>query len=671
MSEFRILAYIKKYRWYIVVVSLALGAAFYLRFSSKQSYTAEAVIKYTNPEAEDGLAPDGTEIDTSEIYSTQVMTAVFQKMGLNYDKKNLDAIRANIKVTPIKTEEEEAVQEALNEKGETLNKEPTSFKVSYVVGVKEANQAKKFASDIISNMLIVYSETYAEDHINKTIAVNDVGRIYEGDYDYIEMAELLESSISKAKENLQYRKDVEFRSVATGYTFKDLYAEFNLLSEIDVPNIYAYVLDNRITKDQEVLLTKYRNRIKNSSLSNQTADSQIVGIDEIINSYVRMLRESGNTNFTQDYILDQVYENYYKDITADSNVDKYKNVEVTTEYDKLMNRFVKSRTDYEYELINMAYNQYILETYSMGVSPSALEIAADSTAAGQSIAGSAETAQPAASSPVTAQSAASSPDTAPIPSDTAATDQVPEQPRISSTPEELEQANQMVAELSDRLDSLYDILQITNEEYNKYAGAENISIMTDTAVHENINLLVYAILAVVLFGVIGCVMAIVVGRALEVFDYYAYVDKNLGIPNRSGCDKFMRQFEGKLLPPGFTSILIRMPDIRDKNQKYGREACDGMMRDFINIAKQFLPANDSFMAVNSLGQFVFFVQNVSKEYARVYIKEILEQCRVYNKTHECKITFTCGLSTSDADQIFEVKRLMIDAVKKASPDKEI
>ncbi len=273
MKEFKLFSYIRKYRALIVLSSLLMGVLFYSYFSGKQTYTASAIIQYMNPEAIDGLAPDGTEIDVTEIYSVEVMTKVFEKLGLSYDGNNIDAIRANVRVEAIQSKEEATAQEALNEKGELAEEKPTMYVVSYTVGSQDVRNAAAFSQQILKAMLNAYVETYAENHVNSAVPLYSVEGIYERDYDYIEMAEILDTAIGRALEQLSYRTDTNFRSADTGYTFADLRREFALLDEISLPDAYAYILGNQITKDQDVLLSKYEDRIKNAVLKTNPSHS--------------------------------------------------------------------------------------------------------------------------------------------------------------------------------------------------------------------------------------------------------------------------------------------------------------------------------------------------------------------------------------------------------------
>ena len=216
-----------------------MGALFYTYFSGKQTFTASAIIQYKNGKAVEGLAADGTEIDVTEIYSAEVMTKVFEKLGLNYDKNNIDAIRAGVRVEAIQSVEEAAVQEALNEKGEVSEEKPTKYKVSYTVGNHDVQDASQFSKQILSTMLNVYVETYAENHVNSRIPLYAVDGICDKEYDYIEMVELLEDAVTQALEQLSYKTDV------------DLFSELQIFRGLGTRQLIASHLINTGNRQRE------------------------------------------------------------------------------------------------------------------------------------------------------------------------------------------------------------------------------------------------------------------------------------------------------------------------------------------------------------------------------------------------------------------------------------
>ena len=632
MKEFKLFSYIRKCWMLIVLSSLVMGMLFYSYFSGKQTYTASAIIQYKNEGAVKGQAPDGTEIDVTEIYSAEVMAKVFEKLGLNYSENNVDAVRAGVRVEAAQSKEESTVQEALNEKGEVSEQKPTMYLVSYTVGVRDVQNAASFSKQILKTMLDTYAETYAENHVNSQISLYSTDGIFDKDYDYIEMVELLDSAVDRALDQLSYNEGRNFRSASTGYSFYDLKQEFSLLTRIDIPNAYQHVLGNQVTNDQDILLSKYENRITNALLKNNAASSEISGVDEVIQAYVDMMRNSNNTDFTYEYILGQVYETYYQ-----AEGEEREQADVTTEYDSLMNNFVQERTDYERTLIDIAYNRYILDVFSGNLDESG-------SASVQVVRDPEEGDGIDAAQGLTAG----------------------KRKVIVSSPESQSEAYQMIRELNEKVDRLYQMTLLTNSEFNRYTGAENIAVMTDAVSLPKLNLFVYAVLAVLLFGVIGCVAAVVVGRTLEIINYYVYVDKKLNVANRAGCDHYITKYSKRPLPDNFVCISIKMSDIEKKNKAFGREACDMAMVDFCAILREIFPSELSFVAKNDLGHFIIFLTNSGSEQAHAYMREIGRRCISYNQEHPCTITYYCGIASSTKNQVYEIRKLMVEAINLSS-----
>ena len=175
---------------------------------------------------------------------------------------------------------------------------------------------------------------------------------------------------------------------------------------------------------------------------------------------------------------------------------------------------------------------------------------------------------------------------------------------IVSSPESQSEAYQMIRELNEKVDRLYQMTLLTNSEFNRYTGAETIAVMTDAVSLPKLNLFVYAVLAVLLFGVIGCVAAVVVGRTLEIINYYVYVDKKLNVANRAGCDHYITKYSKRPLPDNFVCISIKMSDIEKKNKAFGREACDMAMVDFCAILREIFSSGLSFVSKSDLGHFI-------------------------------------------------------------------
>lgn len=356
MKDFQIFRYLKQFKYLIAIGSVLAGFMFYYVASNRmQSYTASTVIEYTNTGASEGLAPDGSKIDTSELYGSYIIAKVIQNLGIDPSTANMDDIRNSITITSIITDEQQQIFDAKVTQGEDASLIATRYMVTFNSGVASG---KDYPRAMLNEILDVYSAYYGETHVNSARSPNGVNDIYDKGYDYIEMMDVIDESLTATLQTLNGKisGDSTFRSSVTGYSFSDLYREYELLQNIEVPKITAQILAGKITKNRDILLAKYRNRNNDLSIENSASEQEVEKIMGVIDSYVQMMSDSGNTNITSEYILSDIYD--------DTQGGLYSKTDQTTSYDKLFIRYVQDRTGYTANEIDAAYNQYILDTFS-------------------------------------------------------------------------------------------------------------------------------------------------------------------------------------------------------------------------------------------------------------------------------------------------------------------
>ena len=486
MKDFQILRYLKQFKFLIAIGSIVAGLLFYYVANNKlQSYTASTVIEYTNAEAEQGLAPDGTKIDTSEIYGSYIISRVIQNLGIDPSTANMDSIRRSISITSIITDEQQQIFDGKVNQGEDASLIATRYMITFTSGV---DHNKDYPRTMLNEILDVYSAYYGETHVNSARSANGVNDIYSKGYDYIEMMDVIDDSITTTLGTLDGKisGDSKFRSSSTGSSFSDLFWEYQLLQNIQVPKITAEILANKVTKDRDVLLNKYRNRNNNLAIENSASEEETQKILGVIDSYVDMMNGSGNTNITADYILPDVYDD------TDEDPDKTK-ADQTTSYDKLLTRYVEDRTGSTANVIDAAYNQYILDTFQ----------------------------------------------------------DAPEK----SPQDQQEHVESEIRALVDKINQLYADMELTTDEYNEYLGAANISVLSSVGVTEKVSVTKFTLMIVVVFGVFGCLGAIALGRLWDIVEYYMFTNKTVNLPNRAWCDHFIADMENRCSPTAMSVRL--------------------------------------------------------------------------------------------------------------------
>lgn len=637
MKEFNPIATIKKYKVWIIMLSLLAGAVCFFALNSRQSYTATAIMEYTNKEAVDGKAPDGSTIDPTEVYSAEVMKEVFARMDMSYEDYNLDKFRSKVVVKEIMTDEEEAVQEALNEKGETMTTVPTKYYVSITLDKGDAADPRTFARQMLENMLDVYLSVYGENHVSGSIVVNDIVTLEESSFDYIEAVEAIDEDVSgtvTSLENTINRGD-DFRASANGYSFGDLYREFRLIEDRQIPNLYAYILNNKLTKNSDILIAKYRQRIENYNIENEDSLRKIGDIKQIIAAYVEMMRQSGNTDITYEYILDELYDTYFKDVTTGSTEKDalWINPDETIEYEVLLKEFISNRTEYEYALIEIAYCEYVIENYGGAVAAPAEDAEA------------AEDSEEAEAGTVTGE---------------------PIAPIIGITGDAAG-AEAMIGDLMTELDDLYAKLAVVKAEYNEFSGAENIGLISNIVVTADVQVLLYTLILMIACLMLISALVIFVDRVSDILNFHLYTDSKFLVGNRSACDRYLAQHERSVLPGDTVCIAVKVTDLREKNLEYGREACDGMMRKLAELLTKVFPAEqDCFVALNGQGQFVVFAEGFREGQAKACMRYLENEATAFNMEGACPIAYSFGIAEAEHEEIYQLRSLLVCAVNKAN-----
>jgi GGDEF domain-containing protein len=615
MKELDVFRYLKKYRTMIILLSILAGVSFFLIAQLYiQQYTAVTVIEYTGSQASEGLSPDGSDIDTSEIYATNLVSQAMKALGIEYTEATTDDIRMNIQVEPVITEEDLQVQQSKLENGEKdYEFIPTRFVVSFNCGV---GNGKEYPRKVLNQILQEYAVYYGKNHVNTSLAANPVSDITSKGYDYLEMAEVMDSTLENMIEHLSDKVEwnSEFRSSRTGRSFQDLQEEFEFIREVEVRQLLSEILEGRVTKDRDLLLDKYKNRNNNLEISNSAAAFEIDRIRGIIASYEDAMGEfnAGAASISesdpngedkqasalQNNVLPDVYDDWNRDEDGNWNP-----VDRTAEYDQLLIKYIEDRTLYEQNLIEKEYNNYILSVFNRA-------------------------------------------------------------PAVSSETEQ-EKIREEIGSLAEKINALQSVYYETNDEYNEYLGARNIVMLSSVRVTERFPIMIFTVLIVIIFGVLGCAGAALFGRIEDFIEYYAFTSKVDGLPNRAKCDQFIAIRERKPIQEGFACIVFKMANLQMENARLGREAGDKMIKDFVEILTSvFAPSDKVFVGNNGAGQYLIFAENMEEEQVNAALFQV--SVVLMEKAQSCGyfIELQSGHACAGKEQCFYIRELISIAMKR-------
>ena len=354
MREFSVLRYLKKFSIWILLLAIAGSVGIYIYGKTNQEYTASVVIEYTNDGAADGLTPDGSKIDTDEIYSSTVVTSAQDDLGLTGDA---EVIRAGCSVEEVITDEQATKNEALLEQGEDPEFFATTYKVRFVAG---GDKSADYARDVLDAIIKNYCTFYTEKYIEQSVLPNGTSELTDKEYDYIDCASVIESTTADMLEYLQIKKDAypDFRASSTGYTYTDLYDIYEHFYNYEVPSLYAKVLTSGKSTAKDELINRLNNELDEYELAIEDGERQADYLEALMETYTEQNKDAFDYNYNSDdedtsasdYILNDIEQN-------DSGAD------VLTSYDSLLDEYVGIKEQIAQNEVDLRHVNYLLKAF--------------------------------------------------------------------------------------------------------------------------------------------------------------------------------------------------------------------------------------------------------------------------------------------------------------------
>lgn len=606
MKNFQILRYLKKLLPLIVVFCLLATYAVYFKLSTSNTYIASEVIHYNDEQAEKGLAPTGDKLDVNEIKSSAVMSRVVDKMGLT-GIYSVDSLISRIDITPIEDADKVAQKDAKLEEGEEYIYEPSTFIVSFAA---TSGEGPDFARTVLDEILDVYFEQFSQKYVNVAPANNTIENLNKNDYDYIEMMELIDTSIDNTLTTLYQRVDQNnyYRSTETGVSFAELADDFNYLRQVNVSSLFSTIYKYQITKNKSVLISDYTTRIDNNNISNEKDKSLVEDVVTVIDAYVTKMRESGNTNISYEYILDNLHERNVQDYVGDQ----------TVTYDELIYSWRERNESREHAIIDSAYCNYILDTFTNCTGNCGGACAS---------------------------------------SDLTCTELCNEQYAVVK-----EEVEKEIDKLLNELTVLYDNTMKTNDEYNKYLGASYISVLSSASVRESVNVKLYTAIAFFFLIILCCGGAIILGRTGDIINYIFYTDHLTEFNNRAYLDKYLKSKDKKLLDDGVVYCMVDISNLVHINTEYSRDAGDEIIKMFAYHIKEAFGKSKTEYIYNGNGSFVM----LTEESDYITIEDIMRLFRLrIDEREEYKdvvIEYKIGISETFKENK-TARKLLSEAIK--------
>lgn len=604
MRKFEIMRYLRKTLWLIAALSLLAGAAVYAYLSSNQSYTAQTMIEFLNAGAEEGLYPNGAEIDVNEIISSTVITNALRTIN-RYDMT--DEVRSSVSIIEVIPDDIKQIQQSAWENGDEYEYFPTAYVISYTSS-DSADHAREMLEAIIDS----YISLYAEKYISIIKVFNSAKSLKNIDYDYIEYADVLNAFVDDEIEylNRAVAQWPNFRASSTGYSFKDLQDEFNLINSVYLPELYKTILNERATKDVDMLVARYRHRINQDRMMLESDTEHLEKILEVIDNYAQKNRDNmdfhwsvsedyqgtdngDGTAIGSRYVLGDVYDYGY----AGGHYQE-------TTYDQVLGDYITVRTNIASRNRDIEYCEYILSSFE-GASGSA------------------------------------------------------DQESCKEVSRQLEKLERILIDLD-------SILIRTATEQSETETVRNVAVRATANVVSALNMKMYTLVVVVAFLVFGCIGSILVGRGIDFLDYRIYVDPITKLPNSAKCELEIEKFSGEALPLPFTCAVVVLDNLSEINAKLGRENGNEVMRIFSSYLLE-CGGKMGFVGYNGHLQYICIFPECD-EVTATYFTNLFEHTVAefndagYGATIRYKIAHTC----LSADNPCTLRELITETIGKIS-----
>ena len=560
MKNFQIMRYIRKLLPIIVIICVLSTYAINFKLKSSNTYIASEVIHYNDPTAEQGLTPTGSKLDVNEIKSSAVMSKVVERMGLT-GTYSVDSLISRVSIIPIPDEDKLAQKEAKLEEGEEYVYEPSTYIVSFTA---TNNEGSEFARTILDETLDVYFAEYSQKYVNVAPAQNIIENMESENYDYIEIVELIDVGIDGTLNTLYQRMNQNpyYRASNTGASFSDLADEFNYLRNVKLSSLFSKIYKYQITKNKLILVSDYTTRIDSNNILNTKEESIVKDTVDVIEAYVEKMRESGNTNITYEYILDTIHDRNL----VDGSGNPIASGDQTVTYDELIYSWRDHKETKEYSIIDTAYCQYIIDTFTRCT-------------------GLCENGECTTSLQTCAQM---------------------HNENYQQLKAEIDaEIESLVSELS----GLYSTTMKTNDEYNEYLGSSYISVLSSASVKPSVNVGLYTLIAFCFLIILCCGGAVVFGRVGDIVGYIFYTDHLTELHNRAYFDNYLKSMDKKLLDDGTVYCMVDIANLVYINTEYTRKVGDDIIKLFTAYLKESFGKTNAEFIYNGNGSFVILAKN--------------------------------------------------------------
>lgn len=265
--------------------------------------TTDPLITPSPVPVEDLTAPDGTELDVSQITSSYVLQDALRGVTLSEDI-TIAALRNNISIERMLTEDsrrqQEIAKQMLADKNSAAYAQLQSIKLSYVNqiivslsnGFGEADGEKVYLPDdelrlLLDRILISYNDYLAMTYADLMLPGDEISVIDTEHLDIMESVDMLRLALTNLYDYCDSKSDEikAYRSYRDGRSLEDLMETLQTARDVNVEYLYSDITASSVAKDREAMIAKYRFQMREAQTKLDVVNEQIAQTAETLKNY--------------------------------------------------------------------------------------------------------------------------------------------------------------------------------------------------------------------------------------------------------------------------------------------------------------------------------------------------------------------------------------------------
>ena len=335
----------------ITSISILVGAGTYILMGKKQTYTASTNIKFINDAASDGYAYDGSKIEDciKDITGAEVLDKAIQDVGV---KITANSLAKQISVDEVIPDDEQKKIDSALDNGKEYEYNSVEYKISINTDMPEAG---KILNAVASEFIVYYSEN----HISSDTFPSDVSTVISDNDDYIEIADTIRTNVETMETFLDAKNESygDYHNSVNGFSYSDLKAKYEYVYDVQLAKLYALILENKATKNPELLLSNLKQNNETLSSRTDTTSSDLESVETLIKSYSEKNKANGSVqNGTTGDNYDENHTNIIQEVYENESNPK-------STYDELFSKYLSESDSVSSNKIDTSYNDYLIEVF--------------------------------------------------------------------------------------------------------------------------------------------------------------------------------------------------------------------------------------------------------------------------------------------------------------------